>query len=194
MKWYYACLKYISFFQKGGKLKGPYEKIFEDKKEVNMTNGNEHSDIIFEELQPGASYKIAFSISLFEGMKTVKRLDFSTQDFSNMIFSNPWFKNSWLKRPGLRSSWLKSVGLKGPGLKLVVEKSGVEMSITDKRTDVWSRPSCIYTQIFSPIKTGFSPIKNTLQFFFDFFYLYSMQLLSADHTIFSKNFKSIFYP
>ena len=29
--------------------------------------------------------------------------------------------------------------------------------ITDKRTDVWSRPSCIYTQIFSPKKTGFPP-------------------------------------
>ena len=63
-------LKHIFFFQKGGKLKGPYEKIFEDKEEVDMTNGNEHSDIIFEELQPGASYKISFSISLFEGMKT----------------------------------------------------------------------------------------------------------------------------
>ena len=24
--------------------------------------------------------------------------------------------------------------------------------VTDKRTDVWSRPSCIYTQIFSPKK------------------------------------------
>ena len=28
---------------------------------------------------------------------------------------------------------------------------------TDKRTDVWSRPSCIYTQIFSPEKMIFSP-------------------------------------
>ena len=26
------------------------------------------------------------------------------------------------------------------------------MYTTDKRTDVWSRPSCIYTQIFSPTK------------------------------------------
>ena len=42
------------------------------------------------------------------------------------------------------------------------------MTTTDKRTDVWSRPSCIYTQIFSPKKTGFSPIKNTFQIFFDF--------------------------
>ena len=39
---------------------------------------------------------------------------------------------------------------------------------TDKRTDVWSRPSCIYTQIFSPKKTGFPPMKNTFQIFFDF--------------------------
>ena len=39
---------------------------------------------------------------------------------------------------------------------------------TDKRTDVWSRPSCLSTQIFSPKKTGFSPIKNTFQNFFDF--------------------------
>ena len=38
---------------------------------------------------------------------------------------------------------------------------------TDKRTDVWSRPSCIYTQIFSPKKTGFSSIRN-FQNFFDF--------------------------
>ena len=41
------------------------------------------------------------------------------------------------------------------------------MANTDKRTDVWFRPSCIYTQIFSP-KNGFSPIKNTFQFFFYF--------------------------
>ena len=32
-------------------------------------------------------------------------------------------------------------------------------SITDKRTDVWSRPSCIYTQIFSPKKKLFFPHK-----------------------------------
>ena len=28
---------------------------------------------------------------------------------------------------------------------------------TDKRTDVWSRPSCICNQIFSPKKLGFPP-------------------------------------
>ena len=38
---------------------------------------------------------------------------------------------------------------------------------TDKRTDVWSQPSCIYTQIFSPKKLV-PPIKNTFQIFFDF--------------------------
>ena len=32
-----------------------------------------------------------------------------------------------------------------------------DIDITDKRTDVWSRPSCIYTQIFSPKKTVFPP-------------------------------------
>ena len=58
---------------------------------------------------------------------------------------------------------------------------------TVKRTDVWSRPSCIYTQIFSTKKSGFSPIKNTFQFIlFIFVYLYSMQLFSADIKIFSE--------
>ena len=32
---------------------------------------------------------------------------------------------------------------------------------TDKRTDVWSRPSCIYTQIFSPKKTVFSTFSGS---------------------------------
>ena len=45
-----------------------------------------------------------------------------------------------------------------------------------------------HTQIFSPKKTGFSPIKNTFHFFLTFIYLYSMQLFSADPKIFSKNF------
>jgi hypothetical protein len=31
---------------------------------------------------------------------------------------------------------------------------------TDKRTDVWSWPSCIYTQIFSPKKTGASKVAH----------------------------------
>ena len=37
-------------------------------------------------------------------------------------------------------------------------------------------------------KTDFSPVKNTSQNFFDFFYLYSMQRFSVDATIFSKKF------
>ena len=45
----------------------------------------------------------------------------------------------------------------------------LQLYYTGKRTDVWSQPSCIYTQIFSPKKPGFSPIKNTYQFFFDFY-------------------------
>jgi hypothetical protein len=45
----------------------------------------------------------------------------------------------------------------------------------------------VFTLKFLAIKkTGFSPIKNTFQFFFDFVYLYSMQLFSADPKIFSK--------
>ena len=32
---------------------------------------------------------------------------------------------------------------------------------TDKRTDVWSQPICIYTQNFSPKKLVFLPIKDT---------------------------------
>ena len=34
-------------------------------------------------------------------------------------------------------------------------------------------------QFFSPKKTGFSPIKNTFQFFLTFFYPYSMHLFRA---------------
>ena len=34
---------------------------------------------------------------------------------------------------------------------------------TDKRTDIWSQPSCIHTQIFNPKKTGFSPHKYISQ-------------------------------
>jgi hypothetical protein len=45
---------------------------------------------------------------------------------------------------------------------------GNVLKTTDKRTDVWSRPSCIYTKNFSPKKTGFLPIKNTSQIFFEF--------------------------
>ena len=44
--------------------------------------------------------------------------------------------------------------------------------IIDKRTNVWSRPSCIYTQIFRPKKTGFSIIINTFQKTFDFFFTF----------------------
>ena len=65
--------------------------------------------------------------------------------------------------------------------------------LTDKRTDVWSRPSCIYTQIFSPKKPGFSPIKNTFQKILTFVYLYSMQLFSADPKIFSKKNLNCFF-
>ena len=58
---------------------------------------------------------------------------------------------------------------------------------TDKRTDVQSRPLCIYTQVFSPQKTWFFP--HISQFpisILIFVYLYSMQFFSADPKIFSK--------
>jgi hypothetical protein len=38
--------------------------------------------------------------------------------------------------------------------------SNTGVLITDKRPDVWSRPSCIYTQIFSPKKNWFFPHKK----------------------------------
>ena len=47
-------------------------------------------------------------------------------------------------------------------------KTSCDTTATDKRTDVWSRPSCIYTQIFSPKKTGFSPIKILSKIFLTF--------------------------
>ena len=42
--------------------------------------------------------------------------------------------------------------------------SFIIFAITDKRTDVWSRPSCIYTQTFSPKKLFWGQ-----KIFFDFF-------------------------
>ena len=50
-----------------------------------------------------------------------------------------------------------------------------------------------YIEICSLKKAGFSTVKNTSQFFFYFFYLFTMQLFSADPTIFSKQFILIFY-
>ena len=41
--------------------------------------------------------------------------------------------------------------------------------------------------------TGFSPVKNTSQNYFDFFYLYAMQLFSADTTIFTKKILNLFF-
>jgi hypothetical protein len=43
-------------------------------------------------------------------------------------------------------------------------------------------------------KPVFSPVKNPSHFFLTFVYLYSMQLFSADPTIFSKNFLINFLP
>ena len=54
------------------------------------------------------------------------------------------------------------------------------LGFTDKRTDVFT------LKFLAPQKTGFSHIKSTFQNFLTFVYLYSMQLFSADPTIFSK--------
>ena len=63
-------------------------------------------------------------------------------------------------------------------------------------THSWSRQGTdqrvlvnTYIEIFSPKKTVFSPVRNTSQTFFDFYCLYSMQLFSADATIFKKKKK-----
>ena len=53
----------------------------------------------------------------------------------------------------------------------------VEHSRSQQRTE------STYIEIFSPKKTGFSPVKNTAQNFFDFFLTL---LFSADATKFSK--------
>ena len=68
------------------------------------------------------------------------------------------------------------------------------MTTTDKRTDVWSQPLCIYTQIFNLKKQpGFSPHeKYFTKSALTFVYLYSMQLFSADPKLFSKKIRSIF--
>ena len=68
----------------------------------------------------------------------------------------------------------------------------------------WTRLKCIYhsrsklrtdqrvlvltLKFLALKKLVFPPVKNTSQIFFDLFYLYSMQLFSADPKIFSKNF------
>ena len=58
--------------------------------------------------------------------------------------------------------------LNGDTANLTSDKAEGTILPTDKRTDVWSRPSCIYAQILALKKTGFSPVKNTSQNYFDF--------------------------
>ena len=53
-------------------------------------------------------------------------------------------------------------------------------------TDVWIRTSSYYRLIFSPKKTGFSKKKKSSQKRKKKFYLFSMQLFSADATMFSN--------
>ena len=57
---------------------------------------------------------------------------------------------------------------------------------TDKRTDVWSRPSCIYTQIFSP-KMWFLHVFRVKKICFCKKAI--MQLFSAATIVFSKKLK-----
>ena len=64
---------------------------------------------------------------------------------------------------------------------------------TDKRTDVLFRPPCIYIQIFSPKKTGFTPHEKYLLFFFLLLFTFILCNFSV-WTIkyFQKNLKLIF--
>ena len=55
-----------------------------------------------------------------------------------------------------------------------------------EQTEDWSEGLSTYTQIFIPEKTGFSPVKILTKIFLTSVYLYSMQLFSAEPTIFSK--------
>ena len=50
----------------------------------------------------------------------------------------------------------------------IVPPQQCSSSTTDKRTDVWSRPSCIYTQIFSPKKMFFSLFRGKKKGVFTF--------------------------
>ena len=68
--------------------------------------------------------------------------------------------------------------------------------IADKRTDVWSRPSCIYNQIFSPKKTTvFSPIKKYFPIFFWLLFTFILCNFSVQTLkYFQKKIKLIFCP
>ena len=69
------------------------------------------------------------------------------------------------------------------------------MANTDKRTDVWFRPSCIYTQIFSPKKNWFFPHKKCFPIFFWFLFTFILcNFLVRTLKYFQKNFKLIFCP
>ena len=62
-------------------------------------------------------------------------------------------------------TWIKMPKWK-PFLKYNFSGNSSELN-TDKRTDVWSRPSCIYTQIFSPKKwVHVFGVKKKFKFFF----------------------------
>ena len=73
-------------------------------------------------------------------------------------------------------------------VKSAIHDTFCKEHFTDNRTDVWSRPSCIYTQIFSPKKTGlFTFSGSNFYFLFNFVKNVScMQLFSADAIVFSK--------
>ena len=59
---------------------------------------------------------------------------------------------------------------------------------TDKTTDVWSRPLCIYRGIISPKETDFFTFLGSKKVFEFVFRLFIMQFFSADAMVFSKKF------
>ena len=66
--------------------------------------------------------------------------------------------------------------------------------ITDKRTDVWSRPSCIYTQIFTPKKNWFFPHKKYFPIFWLLFTFILCNFSVRTLKYFQKYFQLIFCP
>jgi hypothetical protein len=68
---------------------------------------------------------------------------------------------------------------------------GKNHSRSQQRTD--QRVLVLTLKFLALKKTGFSPVKNTSKNVLDFFYLYSMQLFSAEATIFSKKILSLFF-
>jgi hypothetical protein len=111
-------------------------------------------------------------------------MDFRSEKQSSNIFATPLLFNS-----SFMFERTPSLCLEGTHGTMF----GKTLWVTDKRTDVWSRPSCIYTQIFSPKKTWFFPHKKYFPkcFWLLFTFIlcnFSVQTLKY----FQKNFKLFF--